>query len=82
MLGNVYGARIAAAGYSVTIVARGDCLSELQRGPILISSDASGVTTAAAVAAVPNLEPDDDYDWLYGQTRSTIFFPTSQPTAA
>jgi len=62
VLGSLYGARLAAAGHSVTIVARGARLTELRRGPILISNDEDGVTSAATVKVISNLDPDDDYD--------------------
>ena len=62
VLGSLYGARLAAAGHSVTVVARGSRLTELQRGPIAILNDEDGVTAAATVEAVPNLKPDDDHD--------------------
>ena len=62
VLGSLYGARLAAAGHSVTVVERGGRPTELQRAPILISNDESGVAAAATVEAVPNLKPDDDHD--------------------
>ena len=62
VLGSLYGARLSAAGHSVTVVERGGRLIELQRGPILILNDENGVAAAATVEAVPNLKPDDNYD--------------------
>ena len=62
VLGSLYGARLAAAGHSVTVVARGGRLTELQRAPIQILNDEGGVAAAATVDAVPNLKPDDDHD--------------------
>ena len=62
VLGSLYGARLAAAGHSVTVVARGDRLTELQRAPILISNDESGVVAAATVNVVTKLEPDDNHE--------------------
>ena len=62
VLGSLHGARLAAAGHSVTVVARGHRLSELQRAPILITNDNSGVATAATVEVVPILKPDDDHN--------------------
>ena len=61
VLGSLYGARLAIAGQSVTLVARGGRLAELQRGPILILNEEDGITAAATVAAVLSLKPDDDY---------------------
>ena len=62
VLGSLYSARLAIAGQSVTLVARGDRLTELQRGPILILNEEDGDTAAATVEAVSSLKPDDDYD--------------------
>ena len=62
VLGSLYGARLAAAGHFVTVVARGSRLTDLQRGPIVISNDEDGVIATATVEVVPNLMPDDDYD--------------------
>ena len=62
VLGSLYGARLAAAGQSVTLVARGRRLAELQRGPILILNEEDGVTAAATVVAVSSLKPNDNYD--------------------
>ena len=62
VLGSLYAARLAAGGQSVTLVARGGRLTELQRGPILILNDDDGVRAAATVGVVASLRPDDDYD--------------------
>ena len=62
VLGSLYGARLAAAGNSVTVVARGNRLAELQRGPILVSNDEDGVTSATTVEVLSKLEPDEVYD--------------------
>ena len=70
VLGSLYGSRLAAAGHSVTVVARGSRLTELQRGPIVISNDEDGVIATATVEAVPNLMPDDDYDLAHVVVRA------------
>jgi 2-dehydropantoate 2-reductase len=62
VLGSLYAARLAAAGHVVTVVARGDRLTQLQRGPILILNEDNDARAAATVAVVANLEPDADYD--------------------
>lgn len=62
VLGSLYGVRLAAAGQSVTLVARGRRLIDLKRGPIRIFNEEDKVTAEATVEAVSNLEPDDDYD--------------------
>ena len=62
VLGSLYAARLTAAGQAVTLVARGNRLTELQRGPLLILNDDDGVSAAATVDAVENLKPDDLYD--------------------
>ena len=62
VLGSLYGARLAITGQSVTLVARGGRLTELQRRPILILNEEDDVAAAASVEAVSSLKPDDDYD--------------------
>ena len=70
VLGSLYGARLAAAGHSVTVVARGNRLKELRRGPMLILNDEDGVTSAVTVEAVSKLEPDDDHDLALVMVRA------------
>ena len=62
VLGSLYAARLAASGQSVTLVARGSRLTELQSGPIQILNDETGVGAAATAEVVASLMPDDDYD--------------------
>ena len=62
VLGSLYAAKLAAAGQAVTLVARGDRLTQLQQGPILIVNDVDGVGAAAKVAVAANLDPDAAYD--------------------
>ena len=62
VLGSLYAARLAAAGQAVTLVARGDRLTQLQQGPILIVNDVDGVGAAMKVAVAANLDPDAAYD--------------------
>jgi 2-dehydropantoate 2-reductase len=70
VLGSLYGARLAAAGQSVTLIARGGRLAELQRGPIRILNEADGVTGVETVEAVSSLEPDDAYDLALVMVRA------------
>jgi len=62
VLGSLYAARLAAAGHVVTLVARGDRLTQLSRGPILILNEDNDARAAATVEVVANLLPDADYD--------------------
>ena len=62
VLGSLYAARLAAAGQTVTLVARGDRLTQLQHGPILILNEDNDARAAATVAVVANLDTDADYD--------------------
>ena len=62
VLGSLYAARLAAAGHVVTLVARGDRLTQLQRGPILILIEDDGVRASATVEVVEHLDPDAAYD--------------------
>jgi len=62
VLGSLYAACLAAAGQSVTVVARGDRLTQLQQGPILILNEDNQARAAATVAVVANLDPDAGYD--------------------
>ena len=62
VLGSLYAARLAGAGQTVTLVARGDRLAALQRGPILIVNEDDGIRAAASVEVVSILDPDANYD--------------------
>jgi len=62
VLGSLYAARLAAAGQTVTLVAQGGRLTQLQQGPILILNEDNDARAAATVAVVANLLPDADYD--------------------
>ena len=62
VLGSLYAARLAAADQTVTLVARGDRLTQLQQGPILILNEDNDARAAATVEVVANLDPDADYD--------------------
>lgn len=73
VLGSLYAARLAAAGQTVTVVARGDRLTQLQTGPILISNEDNGVSAAATVEVVANLDPDAAYDLALVVVRADQF---------
>ena len=62
VLGSLYAARFAAAGQTITLVARGDRLTQLQHGPIQILNEDNDTRAAATVEVVANLDPDADYD--------------------
>ena len=62
VLGSLFAARLVAAGQTVTVVARGHRLTQLQRGPILICSEDDGVRAAATVKVVEHLDPNTDHD--------------------
>lgn len=70
VLGSLYGARLANAGQSVTLVARGGRLTELQRGPILILNEEDGATAAATVEAASSLQPNEEYDLALVMVRA------------
>ena len=46
VLGSLYAARLAAAGQTVTLVARGGRLTQLQQGPILILNEETDARAA------------------------------------
>ena len=58
VLGSLYAERLAAAGQAITLVARGDRLTQLQQGPILILNEDNDARAAATVEVVANLSPD------------------------
>ena len=62
VLGSLYAARLAAAGQTVTLLARGDRLIQLQQGPNLILNEYNDARAAATIAVVATLLPDADYD--------------------
>ncbi len=62
VLGSLYAAQLAASGQTVTVVARGHRLMQLQRGPIRILNEDNDVCAAATIEVVANLLPDADYD--------------------
>jgi 2-dehydropantoate 2-reductase len=57
-----FAARLAATGQTVTVVARGDRLTQLQQGSILILNEDIAARAAVTVEVVANLDPDADYD--------------------
>ncbi len=62
VLGSLYAAKLAAAGQTVTLVARGRRLTALQGGQVLTLNDEAGASLAANVEVVANLDPVATYD--------------------
>ena len=62
VIGSVYAARLQEAGYSVTLLARGQRAVSLQAQGILLEDAATGRRTITRVSVVEHLTPTDSFD--------------------
>jgi 2-dehydropantoate 2-reductase len=62
VIGSVYAARLMAAGYSVTLLARGRHAADLRTNGLLLEDAATGQSGTSHVRIVESLAPDDVYD--------------------
>jgi 2-dehydropantoate 2-reductase len=62
VIGSVYAARLQAAGYPVTLLARGKHAADLRANGLLLEEASTGQATTSHVRIVESLAPDDDYD--------------------
>lgn len=61
-LGSLFAARLQAAGYDVSILARGQRLADLREYGIVLEDAVTGERTTTRVNVVEQLAPDDAYD--------------------
>lgn len=62
VIGSVYAARLQEAGYSVTLLARGQRAVSLRTQGILLEDASTGRRTITRVSVVEHLDPTDSYD--------------------
>jgi 2-dehydropantoate 2-reductase len=62
VIGSVYAAHIQAAGYLVTLLARGQHAADLRASGLLLEDASTGQSTTSHVRIVERLAPDDVYD--------------------
>lgn len=82
VLGSLYGARLAAAGNDVAILARGQRLGELRARGVVLEDVRSGARTVTPVRIVSELAPDDPYDVVVVLVRKTQLASVLPPLAA
>ena len=62
VIGSVYAARLQEAGYSVTLLARGQRAASLRVHGILLEDASLGQCTTTRVSVIEHLAPTDSYD--------------------
>ena len=67
VIGSLYGALLAEAGYDVSVYARGRRLESLKRDGLLLKS--KGKIQKAPIKVISRLEPDDRYDFIFLTVR-------------
>jgi 2-dehydropantoate 2-reductase len=69
VIGSVYAGKLALAGHDVTMLARGRRLEELGRHGLLLKGRKGNMETPV-VRVIPELKPDDLYDYVFVALRS------------
>lgn len=64
VIGSIFAGRLAAAGFDVTVLARGGRLEEIERRGIVLKSVFGGSEKRIPVNTIAALEPDDIYDYI------------------
>jgi len=62
VIGSVYAARLQAAGYSVTLLARGQHAADLRANGLVLEDAPTGQSTTSHLRIVEQLVPEDSYD--------------------
>ncbi len=62
VIGSVYAARLQAAGYTVTLLARGQHAADLRAAGLLLEDASTGQSITSHVRLIERLAPDDSYD--------------------
>jgi 2-dehydropantoate 2-reductase len=70
VIGSVYGARLPAAGHTVTVLARGERLEEIRADGLGVEDVRTGLRTGAHVATTAALAPEDAYDAIFVTVRA------------
>lgn len=72
VIGSVYGGLLAKAGYDVSLLARGKRLKDLQEKGLLLrrAMCLQAETETVGVRVVPELRPDDAYDYVFVTLRA------------
>ncbi len=67
--GSLYAARLAEAGYDVTLLARTNRLAELRANAIMLEDIQTGLTSTTVVPIVEQLNPDDEFNFVLVPVR-------------
>lgn len=62
IIGSVYAARLQAAGYSVTLLARGQHAADLRTNSLLLEDASTGQSATSHLRIIERLAPVDSYD--------------------
>ena len=62
VIGSVYAARLQAAGYHVTLLARGQHAADLRASGLILEDAATGQSTTNHLRIVEKLVPEESYD--------------------
>ena len=69
VIGSLYAARLQASGCDVSILARGQRLTDLRQYGIVLEHALTGEKTTTPVSVVQQLSPEDSYDLIIVATR-------------
>lgn len=70
VIGSVYGARLHAAGHTITVLARGERLEQIRSQGLVTEDVGTGQRTVARVATIAHLAPEDAYDAIFVTVRA------------
>lgn len=62
VIGTLYAARLREGGHRVTVLARGDRLTDIRRHGLVLEDIVSGRRSTTKVGTIERLGPDDEYD--------------------
>ena len=62
VIGTLYAAKLQDCGHTVTVLARGRRLADIQRFGLALENVVDGVSSSTAVETIDRLTPDDRYD--------------------
>jgi 2-dehydropantoate 2-reductase len=62
VIGSLYAAKLKEGGHHVTVLARGDRLTEIGRHGLVLEDIVSGARTISRVETIERIAPDDQYD--------------------
>jgi 2-dehydropantoate 2-reductase len=73
VIGSVYAARLQAAGYPVTLLARGQHATALRASGLVLEDASTGQSTTSHLRMVERLVPEESYDLALVWQPTSIF---------